>query len=51
MTLPTNYAPPVGLEPTNQDSTPTRNHRLLTEIIYLVTGFNEAQFLYVSSQK
>ena len=34
-----------------QDSISTRNHSLLTEIKYLVTGFNEAQFLYVSSQK
>ena len=41
----------LGLEPMCWDSNPAKTHSLPTEITHLVSGFNEAQFLDVTSQK
>ena len=43
--------PDWDLNPHGQDSNPAKTHSLLTEITHLVSGFNEAQILDVSSQK
>ena len=47
----------LGLKPMGQDWNPAKTqigtwtHGLLIEITHLVSGLNEAQVLYVSSQK